>query len=97
LTFGDEYISVPAVGLPKSCIVQLSKAVVVGYKIEESDDTAERWLPCYVVKTLEIYLDRPKIENLGEEHSVNRWWVEQGNDAYTKVFGERPREEFVFR
>lgn len=99
LTFGDKFINVPARELPKKCIIQLSKAVVIGYETKESEyEDIPKWLPCYVVRTLKIYVDYAGIEKLGEEHSVNRWWIEQGDDAYAKYFGKYPRRgEFVFR
>lgn len=101
MTFGDKFINVPARELPNKCIVSLRKAVVIGYKIEESIyHSNQNGFPCYIVKTLKIYIDRAGVEKLGEEHSVNRWWIEQGDDAYRKVFGKRPKHnsvEFVFR
>lgn len=98
LTFGDKFIGVPARELPKKCIVSLTKAVIIGYKIKKAEFGKEEWLPCYIVKTLKIYFDYTNIEKLGEEESVNRWWVEQGDDAYAKIFGKRPKHvEFVFR
>lgn len=99
LTFGDEYVNVPAAEVPKEKILFLSKSVVIGYKLEENEySDVERWLPCYVIKTLKIYFDYSRTEEVGKEHSVNRWWVEQADDVYAKFFRKRPRHlEFVFR
>lgn len=103
LTHGDKYLNVPAQDLPKTSILFLTKGVVVGYKIEanqwhgEWNDKKKKWLPLYIIKTLEIYFDYANLETVGEEQSVNRWWVEQADDVM-KLFGKRPSHmEFVFR
>lgn len=99
LTVGDEYNNVVARQVPKENILYLCKAVVIGYVLEKHEwDGIETPFPCYVVKTLEIYFDHANVEEVGLEHSVNRFWVEQADDVYKKFFGKRPSHvEFVFR
>lgn len=99
LTFRDEFVNVLAMRLPRQAFVQLAKAVVVGYEMGEATyESPSKWLPLYVVKILKIYFNVIQSLEVGEEITINRWWVEQGDDAYTKVFGKRPKHvEFVFR
>lgn len=97
LTFGDEFINVPAKDLPRHAFVHMAKGEVVGFDIGESDGHE---LPIYRVKTLEILLNRfgrPLFE-VGSVTGVHRGWVEQGDDAYRRYFKKRPRHmEFRFR
>jgi hypothetical protein len=99
ITLGDQFIGVPARDLPLWCFAHIERAEVVGYEIGESIyEKPPLKFPLYRVKTLEILMNcftKPLIE-VGKEHTVNRWWVEQGDDAYRRYFKKSPRHALTF-